>query len=168
MVFEVLEMRNQLFISTLVCLMILTLVVPFDLSPVHALPNQYWVGSAVSGAWETSVDPKSRVGGVEVYLDVQPTVLYLASEGLFTVFLTFPEDYEYGKEVEEIAGGTIILQFPTQELNIKGFESGDDVLLVVHGTLIDGTTFWGAKKGSVQLKARRGDWIQMPDGAWRR
>jgi hypothetical protein len=147
--------------------MIPTFILPLSLNPVRALPNQFWEGSAVSGAWQSDTDPKSRIDGVEVDLEVQPTVLYLTSEGVYTVFLTFPEGYEYGKEVEEIGGETVILQLPIQELDVKGFESGDDVLLVVHGTLIDGTTFWGAKEGSVQLKARRGDWIQMSDDWWR-
>ncbi len=114
----------------------------FSQSTLHALPNQIWVGSALSGTWESI--PETPPGFVEVQIDVRPTVLNLQSQGLYTVFLTFPEGYDYGKEIEEIGGETIILQFNTHDLDVEGFESGDDLILLVKGTLIDGTSFWGS------------------------
>jgi hypothetical protein len=120
-----------------------------SLNIVHALPNQFWVGSAVSGAWQGDV--KIPEADLEVQIDVRPKVLNLRSNGVYSVFVTFPEGYDYGKEVIDIGGETVILEFNTQDLDVKGFESGDEVILVVQGTLIDGTPFLGAKNGNLNV-----------------
>lgn len=109
-----------------------------------------WVPS-ISSIGLTGPGGKTSLGDVEVQIEVQPTVLNLESQGVYTVFLTFPEDDDYGKTVEEISGKTIILQFKTQNLDATGFKSGDEVLLVVQGTLIDGTSFGGSILASLTV-----------------
>jgi len=66
------------------------------------------------------------------------------------VFLTFPEGYDYGREVGDIGGEIIILQFNTQDLDVEEFESGDDLILLIKGTLIDGSGFLGSILASLK------------------
>ena len=123
-----------------------TLIV--SLNVVHALPNQIWVGSAVSGGWQSIPEARVPLVDIEVQIDIRPRMLYTESEGIYSVFVKFPEEYDYGKELGDIGGETIILQFNTRELDLEGFETGDAVVLIIEGELIDGTSFLGSMNAS--------------------
>ncbi|MFC1968071.1 hypothetical protein ACFLVX_01605 [Chloroflexota bacterium] len=110
-------------------------------TPAFALPGQMWVGSASCGAWESSFT--KLPDSLEVPVVIKPEVINIDSKGVYTAFVTFPEDYEYSQDIAGVAGEVVILKFKRQELELGGVESGETVDLLVEGTLIDGTPWWG-------------------------
>ncbi|HEY93811.1 MAG TPA: hypothetical protein G4O15_02580 [Dehalococcoidia bacterium] len=124
-----------------VLIVTLVVLVSFGTSAL-ALPCRVWVGSASSGfIGDISENPPA---GLEVPVEIKPEVINIDSRGVYTAFVTFPEDYLYGEAVEEIAGKTIVLKFQVAGLGVLDAKSGDTITVIVQGTLIDGTTdFWG-------------------------
>ena len=136
-------MKRTLFILVTT----LVLLISFG-SSAMALPGQMWVGSSSSGCLEDSGENPPT--GLAVPVEIKPEVINIDSKGIYTAFVTFPDDYAYGEEVEEIAGDTIILKFPVGGLDAGDTTSGDSITIIVQGTLIDGTTeFWGTDEVKV-------------------
>ena len=121
-------------------------VLSINLNIVQALPNQIWVGSAVSGVWQSdSEGARIPEGDIEVQIELVPKVLNLESKGSYIVIMTFPNDEKLG----EMSGKTVMQKFPTQSLSldeIKGVESGTEVTFTVQGRLggADGEIFGGS------------------------
>ncbi|HEY94159.1 MAG TPA: hypothetical protein G4O15_04410 [Dehalococcoidia bacterium] len=113
-----------------------------------ASTGRIWVGSFSSGFIEDiSENPPA---GLEVLVEIKPEVININSKGAYTAFVTFPKDYAYGKEVEEIAGKTIVLKFTVAGLGVLDAKSGDTISVIVQGTLIDRTmSFWGTDEVKV-------------------